>query len=73
MELGQEEWHKLITTAIKEDGIKLALQAVKENSGKIYHHEVYLRMSDVEGTIYPARVFMPMLNAFNLTDEVDKK
>jgi EAL domain-containing protein (putative c-di-GMP-specific phosphodiesterase class I)/GGDEF domain-containing protein len=73
MELGQEEWHKLITTAIKEDGIKLALQAVKENSGKIYHHEAYLRMSDANGTIYPARVFMPMLNALNLTDEVDKK
>lgn len=73
MELGQEEWHKLITTAIKKDGIKLALQAVKDNSGKIYHHEAYLRMSDAEGTIYPARVFMPMLNALNLTDEVDKK
>ena len=73
MELGQEEWHRLITTAIKEDGIKLALQAVKDNSGKIYHHEAYLRMSDEEGTIYPARVFMPMLNALNLTDEVDKK
>ncbi len=30
-------------------------------------------MSDANGTIYPARVFMPMLNALNLTDEVDKK
>jgi len=73
MELGQEEWHKLITTAIKEDGIKLALQAVKDEKGKIYHQEAYLRMSDNKGTIYPARVFMPMLNALKLTDEVDKK
>ena len=73
MELGQEEWYKLITTAIKEDGIKLALQAVKDNSGKIYHHEAYLRMSDQAGTVYPARVFMPMLNALNLTNDVDKR
>jgi len=72
-ELGQEEWHKLITTAIQKGGIKLALQSVKENSGKIYHHEAYLRMSDKEGNIYPARVFMPMLNALSLTHEVDKK
>ncbi len=73
MELGKEEWHKLITKAIKKDGIKLALQAVKENSGKIYHHEAYLRISDSKGTIYPARVFMPILNTLNLTDEVDKQ
>ncbi len=73
MELGKEEWHKLITKAIKKDGIKLALQAVKENSGKIYHHEAYLRISDSQGTIYPARVFMPILNTLNLTDEVDKQ
>ncbi len=73
MQLGKEEWHKLITTAIKEDGIKLALQAVKDISGKIYHQEAYLRMSDTTGTIYPARVFMPMLNSLRLTDEVDKK
>jgi len=30
-------------------------------------------MSDASGTIYPARVFMPMLNALNLTSDVDKK
>ncbi|MBL0709258.1 MAG: EAL domain-containing protein [Sulfurimonas sp.] len=73
MELGQEEWYRLITTAIKKDGIKLALQAVKDDNGKIYHNEAYLRMSNETGTIYPARVFMPMLTALNLIDEVDKK
>ena len=73
VELGKEEWHKLITNAINEDGIRLALQPVKENDGKIYHQEAYLRMSDNKGNIYPARLFMPMLNSLNLTDEVDKK
>ena len=72
-ELGKEEWHKLIITAIKEDGIKLALQPVKDNLGKIYHQEAYLRICDTKGTIYPARLFMPILNSLNMTDEVDKK
>jgi len=72
-ELGQEEWYKLVTTAIKEDGIKLALQPVKDDLGKIYHQEVYLRVSDTKGTIYPARLFMPILNSLNMTNEVDKK
>lgn len=73
MKLGKEEWHKLITTAIKEDGIKLALQAVKDENGKIYHHEAYLRVSDKLENIYPARIFMPILNTLNLTNDVDKK
>lgn len=72
-QLGQEEWHKLITTTLKNDGIKLALQAVKDSDGKIYHHEAYLRISDNTGTLFPARIFMPMLTVLNLTDEVDKK
>lgn len=72
-QLGQEEWYKLITTSLEKDSIKLALQVVKENCGKIYHHEAYLRMSDDTGTVYPARIFMPMLNALSLTDEVDKR
>lgn len=73
VQLGKEEWHKLIVTSIKEDGIKLALQPVKDNNGKIYHQEAYLRMSDSQGTIYPARVFMPILNSLNMTNDVDKK
>ncbi len=73
MELGKEEWHKLVRTAIEEDGIKLALQAVKDEHGKIYHQEAYLRMSDKHGNIYPARIFMPLLNSLNLTNDVDKK
>ena len=72
-QLGKEEWQNLISNAIKHNGIKLALQVVKENSGKIYHHEAYLRMCDSEGTVYPARVFMPMLHELNLVNEVDKK
>ena len=71
--LGKEEWKKLIMNALKTDGIKLALQAVKDNNNKTYHKEAYLRMSDENGIIYPARVFMPMLNTLNLIDEVDKK
>ncbi|WP_024955897.1 bifunctional diguanylate cyclase/phosphodiesterase [Sulfurospirillum arcachonense] len=73
MELGQEEWYKLITNAIKNNGIKLALQAVKDIDGKIFHQEAYLRMSDDKGNIYPARIFMPMLNNLDLTDDVDKE
>jgi len=73
VELGKEEWHKLITNAIQKNGIKLALQPVKDNSGKIYHQEAYLRMSDHKGKIYPARMFMPMLNSLNMTHDVDKK
>lgn len=72
-QLGEQEWHKLITNAIKFDGIKLALQSVVDENGSIYHRETYLRMSDEHGNIYPARMFMPMLNTFNLTNEVDKK
>lgn len=73
MELGKQEWYKLVTTALKTDGIKLALQSVKDINETVFHKEAYLRMSDVKGNTYPARVFMPMLNALNLTDEVDKK
>lgn len=73
MQLGQQEWHKLIISLLENDGIKLAHQAVKFISGETYHNETYLRMSDEHGTIYPARIFIPMLNSLNLTDEVDKK
>lgn len=73
VKLGKEEWHKLITYAIQNNGIKLALQPVKDNSGKIYHQEAYLRMSDQKGKIYPASTFMPMLSSLNMTHDVDKK
>jgi len=73
MELGKEEWQKLITNAINNNGIKLAIQAVKDENGDIYHQETYLRMSDDKGNIYPARVFMPMLSSLHMTDYVDKK
>ena len=73
MELGQEEWHRLITNALKRDGIKLALQAVKNQNKEIFHQEAYLRISNDDGKFYPARVFMPMINSLNLSDEVDKK
>lgn len=72
-ELGKQEWYKLITHALKGDGIKLAVQSVKDSFGEVFHKETYLRMSDKDGKLYPARVFVPMLSALALTDEVDKK
>lgn len=73
VELGKEQWHKLISHALSHDGIKLALQPVKDENNAIYHKEVYLRMSDEKGNMYPARVFVPMLNALHMSDDVDKK
>ncbi len=73
LELGKQEWHKLITNAMKNDGIKLSLQPVRDEKNQTYHEEAYLRIQDEKGNIYPARVFLPVLNTLDMTDEVDKK
>jgi diguanylate cyclase (GGDEF)-like protein len=72
-ELGKQEWYKFITNAIKNNTIKLATQPVKEIDGWVFHQETYLRMSDKDGKLYPARVFVPMVHSLELSDDVDKK
>jgi len=73
LELGKQEWHKIITNAIKNNGVKLSLQPVRDGNNQTYHEEAYLRIQDEQGVIYPARVFLPLLEKLNLTDEIDKK
>jgi len=73
VQLGQENWHKLVTKALNEDGVKLALQPVKDIHDGIYHYESYLRLSDDKNNIYSAGLFMPILHTLNLTEVIDKK
>ena len=73
IELGQQEWHKLISNAIEKDGIHLALQPVLDSSSSTYHYESYLRLCDEKQNTYSAGLFMPILNTLNLTQVVDKK
>ncbi len=71
---GKQEWHRFLTEAINNNGIKLAFQSVKDiNTSKIFHKEVYLRIADKNGNIYPARVFIPMVNSLNMSDTIDRK
>lgn len=73
VQLGQQEWHKLISNAIEKDGIHLALQPVLDSFESTYHYESYLRLSDEDNNTYSAGLFMPMLNTLNLTQVVDKR
>lgn len=72
-QMGQQEWHKLISNAIEQDGIKLALQPVLDSTNSTYHYESYLRLSDENQNTYSAGLFMPILSTLNLTEVVDKK
>lgn len=72
------DWRDLIETALAERALVLHTQPVAACTGKgEMHREVFVRLRDKktdggEGSLIPAGSFMPMVERFGMTVEIDK-
>lgn len=67
-----EQWHTLLTNALKAGDMKLAFYPVRSKNGSILHQEAMVRLRTDSGRpLVVAGEFMPIVSHFNLSAQVD--
>ncbi len=67
------DWHGFIERALTEDRLALQFQPVFACPDKtVLHHEVLVRISEEDGGLLTAGVFMPMAETLGLTAAIDR-
>ena len=67
-----EQWHTLITNAVKSGSLQLAFYPVLNSSGELLHQEGMVRISmSADRPMIMAGEFMPIVSHFSLTPLVD--
>lgn len=66
------EWQTFLNEALKHNRFTLFEQAVYDYDKVPENKELYIRVKDAEGKIYPAGYFMPAVNQLNRTAEIDQ-
>ena len=67
-----EQWHELLTQAVKSGNLNLVFYPVLNRQGDILHQEAMVRLRLEEGKpLIVAGEFMPIVSHFNLTPMID--
>lgn len=69
--LGKQQWREKLLDALKNDRFELVAQAVQD-SGKIFHQEIYIRLHQEHGRPLNAGAFLPIAHALKLSTDIDK-
>lgn len=69
---GKMQWRNCLETSIAEEKLFLVRQKVLDASGRAIHQEVFVRLKNDDGQIVPAGMFMPMANALDLGEHIDR-
>jgi len=67
-----EQWHTLLSNALKAGDMKLAFYPVRDKNGQVLHHEGMVRLrAGADKPLVVAGEFMPIVSHFNLSAQVD--
>jgi len=69
---GKIQWRTCLERSISEDRLFLVGQKVIDTNGQAIHHEVFVRLKNDDGQTVPAGMFMPMANALDLGEHIDR-
>ncbi len=67
-----ETWRSLIDRALTTRSVVLVEQSVVNRERHLVHREVFVRISDEQGELIPAGVFLPVVDRFGLGTELDR-
>jgi len=71
---GEDQWRDLIADALNRGNILLHFQPVKAVAGgAIIHYEALARVTNTDGSLMPARLFLPTIKKSGLTELLDKQ
>ncbi len=69
---GKMQWRSWLEHCISENKFYLVQQKVLNNNGSALHQEVFVRLKNDSGQIVPAGMFMPMANALDIGEHIDR-
>jgi len=69
---GKLQWRSWLERCISEDKLFLVRQKVLDPDGLPIHQEIFVRLKNDNGDTVPAGMFIPMANALNLGEEIDR-
>jgi EAL domain-containing protein (putative c-di-GMP-specific phosphodiesterase class I)/GGDEF domain-containing protein len=69
---GKIEWRTWLEQCLDQNMFFLVKQEVSNAEGETFHEEVYVRLKNGYDQIIPAGIFMPMANALNMGEVVDR-
>jgi len=69
---GKMQWRKWLEHCIKENKFFLVQQKAMDTRGEAVHQEVFVRLKNDENQTVPAGMFIPMANALNMGEAVDR-
>lgn len=70
---GSVRWRTTIENAINRNRFVLRFQPVVTHELVVHHHEVLIRLSEDNGSLVSAKIFLPMARKSGLIPEVDKQ
>ena len=69
---GKMQWRSCLERSIAEEKLFLVGQKVLDTNGVPVHQEVFVRLKNEDGQTVPAGMFMPMANALDLGEHIDR-
>jgi diguanylate cyclase (GGDEF)-like protein len=69
---GKIQWRKWLEHCIENHKFFLVQQKAMDTRGEAIHQEVFVRLKNDENQIVPAGMFIPMANALNMGEAVDR-
>jgi len=69
---GKSQWRNWLENCIEHHKFYLVRQNVVDSAGETIHQEVFIRLKNDKNETVPAGMFMPMANALNLGESLDR-
>lgn len=68
-----DKWRALIDNTLNRRSLILVAQPVVNRDREIIHRELFVRITDEDGDLIPAAVFLPVVERFGLSTDFDRQ